>query len=139
MPSFHIHGIIASILAPLYAGGSIVALPKFNAFTFYIYLKKYTPTWFTAVPTMLQLILDLSDNNKKIIKNNKLRFIRSSSASLPSSTFKNLENKFKVPVIESYGMTEAAHQMTSNLYLLKKEKLIVWENLSDFKSKYWAE
>ena len=94
MPSFHIHGIIASILAPLYAGGSVVALPKFNVLTFYSHLQKYKPTWFTAVPTMLQSILDRSTNNKKVIKNSKLRFIRSYSASLPSSTFKNLEKAF---------------------------------------------
>ena len=123
MPSFHIHGIIASILAPLYAGGSVVALPKFNVLTFYNFLEKYTPTWFTAVPTMLQSILDRSKNNKKIIKNSKLRFIRSSSASLPSNIFKSLENTFKIPVIESYGMTEAAHQMTSNLLPPKKRKI----------------
>ncbi len=123
MPSFHIHGIIASILAPLYAGGSLVALPKFNVLTFYNFLEKYKPTWFTAVPTMLQSILDRSKNNKNIIKNSKLRFIRSSSASLPSSTFKNLEKVFKIPVIESYGMTEAAHQMTSNLLPPKKRKI----------------
>ena len=123
MPSFHIHGIIASILAPLCAGGSLVALPKFNVLTFYNQLQKYKPTWFTAVPTMLQSILDRSKNNKKIIKNSKLRFIRSSSASLPSSTFKNLEKVFNTPVIESYGMTEAAHQMTTNLIPPKKRKI----------------
>ena len=123
MPSFHIHGIIASILAPLYSGGSVVALPKFNVLTFYSFLEKYKPTWFTAVPTMLQSILDRSKNNKNIIKNSKLRFIRSSSASLPSNVFKSLESTFKVPVIESYGMTEAAHQMTSNLLPPKKRKI----------------
>ncbi len=123
MPSFHIHGIIASILAPLYSGGSVVALPKFNVLTFYSFLEKHKPTWFTAVPTMLQSILDRSKNNKKVIQNSKLRFIRSSSASLPSNVFKSLESTFKVPVIESYGMTEAAHQMTSNLLPPKKRKI----------------
>merc|ERR1711991_994936 len=67
--------------------------------------------------------LDRSKNNKKIIKNSKLRFIRSSSASLPSNVFKSLESTFKVPVIESYGMTEASHQMTSNLLPPKKRKV----------------
>ena len=123
MPSFHIHGIIASILAPLYSGGCVVALPKFNVLTFYSFLEKHKPTWFTAVPTMLQSILDRSKNNKKIIQNSKLRFIRSSSASLPSNVFKSLESTFQVPVIESYGMTEAAHQMTSNLLPPKKRKI----------------
>ena len=123
MPSFHIHGIIASILAPIFVGGSVVALPKFNVLTFYNQLQKYKPTWFTAVPTMLQSILDRATNNKKVIKNSKLRFIRSSSASLPSSTFKNLEKAFNTPVIESYGMTEASHQMTTNLIPPKKRKI----------------
>ncbi len=123
MPSFHIHGIIASILAPFYVGGSVVALPKFNVLTFYGFMEKYKPTWFTAVPTMLQSIVDRSSNNKNIIKNSKLRFIRSSSASLPSNTFKNLEKIFKVPIIESYGMTEATHQMTTNLLPPNKRKI----------------
>ena len=115
MPSFHIHGIIASILAPLYKGGKVIALPKFNVLSFYQHLSKHQPTWFTAVPTMLQSIIDRSKNNSKIIKDCKLRFIRSSSASLPVKTIKELEKVFNVPVIESYGMTEATHQMTTNL------------------------
>ena len=123
MPSFHIHGIIASILAPLYKGGRVVALPKFNVLTFYNNLNIHQPTWFTAVPTMLQSILDRSKNNKEIIKKNKLRFIRSSSASLPANTFKELEKTFNVPVIESYGMTEATHQMTTNLLPPNKRKV----------------
>ncbi len=123
MPSFHIHGIVASILAPLYAGSQIVVLPKFNVLTFYSYLDKYNPTWFTAVPTMLQSIKDRSKNNLNIIKNCKLRFIRSSSASLPVPILKDIEKIFGVPVIESYGMTEAAHQMTSNLLPPKKREV----------------
>ena len=115
MPSFHIHGIIASILAPLYKGGKVVALPKFNVLSFYQYLSNHKPTWFTAVPTMLQSIIDRSKNNSKIIKDSNLKFIRSSSASLPVKTLKELEKVFNVPLIESYGMTEATHQMTTNL------------------------
>ena len=115
MPSFHIHGIIASILAPLYKGGKVVALPKFNVLSFYQHLSNHNPTWFTAVPTMLQSIIDRSKNNLKIIKDSNLKFIRSSSASLPVKTLKDLEKFFNVPLIESYGMTEATHQMTTNL------------------------
>ncbi len=123
MPSFHIHGIVASILAPLSAGSSLVVLSKFNALTFFKNLKLHKPTWFTAVPTMLQSILDRAQKNKAIIKNSKLRFIRSSSASLPITILEELEKVFKVPVIESYGMTEAAHQMTTNLLPPKKRKI----------------
>ena len=122
MPSFHIHGIVASILAPLYVGSKIVILPKFNALSFYSSLKKHSPTWFTGVPTMLQAILDRSSRNSKIISSSKLNFIRSSSASLPTSTLKELEKVFKIPIIESYGMTEASHQMTSNQLPPKKRK-----------------
>ena len=52
MPSFHIHGIVASILAPLVSGGKIVVLPKFNALSFYKSLETHSPSWFTGVPTM---------------------------------------------------------------------------------------
>ena len=123
MPSFHIHGIIASILAPLYKGGKVVALPKFNVLSFYNFLDIHSPSWFTAVPTMLQSIIDRSKNNLKIVKKNKLRFIRSSSASLPKNTLKELESLFRIPVIESYGMTEATHQMTTNLLPPFKRKV----------------
>lgn len=122
MPSFHIHGIVASILAPLIADGKIVVLPSFNALNFFKSVKTHSPTWFTGVPTMLQAILDRSSKNSDVLSSNSLRFIRSSSASLPVSTLKKLEKVFKVPVIESYGMTEASHQMTSNLLPPKKRK-----------------
>ena len=122
MPSFHIHGIVASILAPLVSGGKIVVLPKFNALSFFKSLEKHSPTWFTGVPTMLQAILDRASRNLKVISNSKFKFIRSSSASLPTSTLIAIEKVFKIPVIESYGMTEASHQMTSNLLPPKKEK-----------------
>jgi len=72
------------------------------------------PTWYTAVPTMHQAILSRAANNVDVIKANPLRFIRSSSSSMPPQVIKGLEAAFGAPVIESYGMTEAAHQMASN-------------------------
>ena len=72
---------------------------------------------------MLQAILDRSSRNSKIISESRLKFIRSSSASLPTSILVEIEKTFKVPVIESYGMTEASHQMTSNVLPPKKRKL----------------
>ena len=123
MPSFHIHGIVASILAPLLAGGKIVVLTKFNALSFFKSLDEHSPTWFTGVPTMLQSILDRASRNSDIISASNLKFIRSSSSSLPTSALKELEKTFKVPVIESYGMTEASHQMTSNLLPPAKRKI----------------
>ena len=126
MPMFHIHGLIAATLAPIYNGGCIIIPPGFDALQFFKWINEFKPTWYTAVPTMHQTILARSDRNKEIIKNNPLKFIRSSSASLPSIVMQKLEEAFNTSVIESYGMTEAAHQMTSNPLPPKKEKLGLW-------------
>jgi oxalate---CoA ligase len=72
------------------------------------------PTWYTAVPTMHQAILARAERNREIVARSRLRFIRSSSASLPPQVMAELERVFRAPVIESYGMTEASHQMASN-------------------------
>ena len=122
MPMFHIHGLIAATLAPIYNGGCIITPPGFDALQFFKWINEFKPTWYTAVPTMHQTILARSDRNKEIIKNNPLKFIRSSSASLPSIVMQKLEEAFNTSVIESYGMTEAAHQMTSNPLPPKKRK-----------------
>ena len=115
MPLFHIHGLIAGLLATLYQSGtSIIPNSGFNALSFFKWLDETKPSWYTAVPTMHQIILSRADRNKEIINLNPLRFIRSSSASLPKSVMEDLEKTFNTPVIESYGMTEASHQMTSN-------------------------
>jgi len=63
---------------------------------------------------MHQTILARAERNREAIARRKLRFIRSSSASLPPPVMAELEQTFGCPVIESYGMTEASHQMTSN-------------------------
>jgi acyl-CoA synthetase (AMP-forming)/AMP-acid ligase II len=114
MPLFHIHGLIAAVLSSLAAGGSVVCSPGFNALKFFSWLEEVRPTWYTAVPTMHQAILTRASRNAEIIKAGRLRFLRSSSASLPPQVMTELEATFGVPVIESYGMTEAAHQMASN-------------------------
>ena len=114
MPLFHIHGIVCSLISTLFSGSSIFTSSGFNALKFFSWMNKFSPTWFSAVPTMHQAILSRANKNFKIIEKTKLRFIRSSSSSLPSKTMKEIEKTFQCPVIESYGMTEASHQMTSN-------------------------
>lgn len=114
MPLFHIHGLIAGVLAPLAAGSSVFCTPGFNAFRVFSWLEEARATWFTAVPTMHQAILARAPGKAAIIDANRLRFIRSSSASLPPRVLAQLEAAFGAPIIESYGMTEAAHQMASN-------------------------
>jgi oxalate---CoA ligase len=114
MPLFHIHGLMAAVLASLNAGAAVVCTPGFNALKFYGWLNEVKPTWYTAVPTMHQAILARAERNTEIAAKSRLRLIRSSSASLPPQVMAELEKTFNAPVIESYGMTEASHQMASN-------------------------
>jgi oxalate---CoA ligase len=114
MPLFHIHGLIAGVLAPMAVGSQIFCTPGFNALKFFAWMKECKPTWYTAVPTMHQTILSRAAGNMDVIKSNPLRFLRSSSSSMPTQVIAELEKIFNAPLIESYGMTEAAHQMASN-------------------------
>ena len=114
MPLFHIHGLVGALLASFAAGASIHCPPGFNALKFFAWLDQVEATWYTAVPTMHQMILSRAERSAEVLARRKLRFIRSSSASLPPQVMKSLEAAFGCPVIESYGMTEASHQMASN-------------------------
>jgi oxalate---CoA ligase len=114
MPLFHIHGLIAGLCAPLSRGGSVFCTPGFNALRFFAEMEEAGPTWYTAVPTMHQTILTRAGRHQELIARHALRFVRSSSSSLPPTVIGELEAAFKCPVIEAYGMTEATHQMASN-------------------------
>lgn len=114
MPLFHIHGIVASLLSTLASGGTVVCPGGFDALKFWGWVQEFRPTWYSAVPTMHQMLLARADRNQEIIQANRFRFIRSSSAALPPVVMERLETAFGAPVLESYGMTEASHQMTSN-------------------------
>ncbi len=114
MPLFHIHGLIAAVLSSLAAGAAVCCTPGFDAFKFFGWLDEVKPSWWTAVPTMHQAILARADHNREIIGRARPRFLRSSSASLPPQVMAALEETFHCPVVEAYGMTEAAHQMSSN-------------------------
>ncbi len=114
MPLFHIHGLMAAVLATLGRGASVFAAPGFDALKFFSWLNQANPTWYTAVPTMHQALLTRARRNREIIDRARLRFIRSSSSSLPPQVLQELERTFEVPVVEAYAMTEAAHQMTCN-------------------------
>jgi acyl-CoA synthetase (AMP-forming)/AMP-acid ligase II len=114
MPLFHIHGLIAALTASLSAGASVWCAPGFDAMKFFGWLRDARPSWYTAVPTMHQAILSRAPRNQEVIDDVPLRFLRSSSASLPAQVMVALSGAFKCPVIEAYGMTEAAHQMASN-------------------------
>ncbi len=114
MPLFHIHGLMAAVAASLAAGASVWCTPGFNALRFFTWMDEVKPTWYTAVPTMHQAILGRSRGHRQTLDHLQMRFIRSASAPLPPSVMEQLEQTFRSPVIESYGMTEASHQIASN-------------------------
>ena len=113
MPLFHIHGLMASTMATLFSGGTVVVPPAFDAMTFWPALDAAGATWYSAVPTIHQMLL-LRNRGERPPGAERLRFIRSSSSALPPEVMRQLESRFGAPVIEAYGMTEASHQMSSN-------------------------
>ncbi|EAW10148.1 acyl--CoA ligase [Aspergillus clavatus NRRL 1] len=110
MPLFHVHGLLAGFLAPLLSGGSVIVPPRFSASEFWADFVGFHANWYTAVPTIHQILLKTPLPNPIP----KIRFIRSCSSPLSPKTFEDLEKTFKAPVLEAYAMTEASHQMTSN-------------------------
>ena len=114
MPLFHIHGLVGALLSSLAVGASVVCTAGFEIEQFLPWLKIFHPTWYTAVPTIHHAVLSCGQADPTTLVGHSLRFIRSSSAALPARVMQGLEELFQVPVIESYGMTEAAHQMASS-------------------------
>src|ERR1700680_3961919 len=113
MPLFHIHGLMASTMATLRSGGAVVVPPKFDPMSFWPLAKDNGATWYSAVPTIHQMLL-MRNRGELPPGAEKLRFIRSSSSALSPETMRQLESRFGTPVLEAYGMTEASHQMASN-------------------------
>ena len=112
MPLFHVHGLVATVLATLSAGGTVL-LPRFRPSTFWDDAARYGATWYTAVPTIHARLLTRAQQLPAPPKH-LLRFVRSCSAPLPTVLWQRYEEAIGVPLVEAYGMTEAAHQMASN-------------------------
>jgi acyl-CoA synthetase (AMP-forming)/AMP-acid ligase II len=112
MPLFHVQGIVGSIVPSLLAGGSVVCAPRFDAHGVLDWIEAYDPTWFSASPAMYrEFLIALSTRSRP--STSSLRFVRSGSGPLPASLRKQLEDALLLPVVESYGMTEA-HQIASS-------------------------
>jgi len=112
LPLFHGHGLIGATLSTLSSGGSVVIPPRFSASDFWKLFREHRATWYSAVPTIHQVLLARADSDGA--PHSGPRFIRSCSAPLAPTILTNLENRFGAPLLEAYGMTEAAHQVASN-------------------------
>ena len=109
MPLFHVHGLVATVLATLATGGTVI-LPRFRPSAFWGDAARHGATWYTAVPTIHARLLAAAP----VPPAHRLRFVRSCSAPLPTVLWQRYEDAIGVPLVEAYGMTEAAHQMASN-------------------------
>ncbi|MGH8019035.1 MAG: AMP-binding protein, partial [Opitutaceae bacterium] len=114
MPLFHVHGLIGAVLSSLTAGASVVCTPGFAAVHFFQWLEEFAPTWYTGVPTMHQAVVAAAGSNGSSAPRSRLRFIRSCSSALPPTLMAELEKTMGAPVVEAFGMTEAAHQAACN-------------------------
>jgi acyl-CoA synthetase (AMP-forming)/AMP-acid ligase II len=115
MPLFHGHGLLAVLLSSLASGGCVL-LPergRFSAHTFWDDMRAAAATWFTAVPTIHQILLQRSARDYPGQDAVQLRFVRSCSAPLDTVTARAMERTFRAPVLSAYGMTETTHQATS--------------------------
>jgi acyl-CoA synthetase (AMP-forming)/AMP-acid ligase II/acyl carrier protein len=114
LPLFHGHGLVSGVLAALGAGSSVVCTPGFDPAGFFRWLPKFNPTWYTAVPPIHRAVLEAAEKDKARARRSSLRLIRSASSTLPIKVIRGLERLFCVPVIDTFGMSEAATQIAAN-------------------------
>jgi acyl-CoA synthetase (AMP-forming)/AMP-acid ligase II len=113
MPLFHIHGLVGALLSSIAAQAGVFCSSGFSVFRFNGWRQESGSTWCTAVPSMYQAILARMDEEQPGDLR-PFRFLRSSSAHLPAPVWRRLEEVFGCPALNSYGMTEASHQMSTN-------------------------
>jgi acyl-CoA synthetase (AMP-forming)/AMP-acid ligase II len=115
MPLYHGHGLIAALLSTLASGGTVLlpARGRFSAHTFWGDIDAVGATWYTAVPTIHQILLERSTTERLANQRTALRFIRSCSAPLTPEAARALQDTFSAPVVCAFGMTEATHQVAT--------------------------
>jgi acyl-CoA synthetase (AMP-forming)/AMP-acid ligase II len=115
MPLYHGHGLLAALLSTLVSGGTVLlpARGRFTAHTFWDDIDAVQASWYTAVPTIHQILLERARADQAKTKRAELRFIRSCSAPLTPETAQVLRDEFSAPVVCAFGMTEATHQVAT--------------------------
>lgn len=120
LPLFHINGLVITLITPLVTGMEIIMPPKFSASNFWKWVDRYKVTWLNAVPTIYSILL--THDVDKTLDTSSLRFARSASSSLPLAVLKEFENRYQIPMIESFGISEGGSQITSNPLPPQKRK-----------------
>lgn len=118
LPVYHINGAMVTVSAPLYSGSSVVMPRRFSAGEFWNLVAEYQCTWSSIVPTIIKYLLDRVDQDDYDFGIDKrlkaFRFARSASAPLPKVTLGEWEDTFKIPMIETLGLTETAGTVATN-------------------------
>lgn len=109
MPLFHIHGIVAGLLAPLICGSCIIVPGKGIGSDFWKDFEEHSATWWIATPSHHKILLSFSDPSLNV----NVRFIRSCSSPLAPSLLAQMDKAFRAPVLEACAMTENAHHIAS--------------------------
>jgi oxalate---CoA ligase len=111
---FHVGGLVDLLLVPLGSGGAVICAGGFNPALFYDLLGKKQPTWFQGVPTTLYELSAFAQRYEVDPRAAPFRFIRSVASSLSPQLMQEIEEMFGVPVVQTFGMTEAGPLITTN-------------------------
>ncbi len=114
LPLFHVNGIMVTLLSPFFVGGSTVICRKFHPGKFFSIVKRYKPTYFSAVPTIYGMLLDLPEGAEKDIDMSCLRFGICGAAPMPRDLFLRFEQRYPIKIIEGYGLSEGTVASTLN-------------------------
>ena len=123
MPFSHVYGQVANLISVLLSGGGIILPGRFSARSFWLTLAKYRATWFSGVPAIYSILLCRSPEEFENLDLSSLQFGRSASAPLPVSVQKAFEDRFQVPIVETYGLTETTSQVTTNPRIVNQRKI----------------
>jgi acyl-CoA synthetase (AMP-forming)/AMP-acid ligase II len=111
LPLFHVNGLVISVLSVLRAGGRVVVGPRFSAGTFWDLVETHRPTFFSAVPTIYAV---LDARTEREVDTSSLRFVVCGAAPMPAELITRFEERFRVPVVEGYGLSEGSVASTIN-------------------------
>jgi acyl-CoA synthetase (AMP-forming)/AMP-acid ligase II len=111
LPFFHVNAPVVSLCASLLAGSAVIIAKRFSRQQFWLWIERYQITWASIVPTIVAMLLE---TEKPAFLPGSLRFVRTGSAALPPANLLAFEERFDIPVIETYGLSEAASQVVAN-------------------------
>jgi acyl-CoA synthetase (AMP-forming)/AMP-acid ligase II len=111
LPLFHVNAEVVGVLSALAAGACLIVDRKFRRRGFWELIEARQATWINAVPAIIT-ILGMDPPASPV--SDRVRFIRSASAPLAPAALQRFEKSFGIPVVETYGMTEAASMITAN-------------------------